>query len=142
MTAPTIVIGCGATKLTYRAPARLLYTGLLFTMARRAAETDGRPWVVLSGLHGFLTPDEVVAPYDRAVTTTADHDHLVQAIQTTAHKVTQPLEAWCPPKYIAAMLAAGMHVTATPLAGLDVGYQRQWLGAHTRANTPSLWSIT
>src|SRR5690606_29892612 len=106
-----IVVGCGATKAPYPTTVRYLYNGALFLMARRAADADGRPWVVLSGLHGFLTPDEVVAPYDRTVTTTADHDHLVQAIQATAHKVTQPLEAWCPPKYIAALLAAGMHVT-------------------------------
>ena len=138
----TIVVGCGATKAPYPATVRYLYTGRMFLLARRAADADGRPWVVLSALHGFLTPDEVVAPYDYTVTTAADHDRLVQTIQATAHKVVGPVEAWCPDRYVSAIHAAGIAVAAQPLRGLGVGHQRTWLASHIRANTPSLWSIT
>lgn len=59
-----IVVGCGKSKLDHSAPARELYTGSLFRMARRYAEASGRPWVILSGAHGVIGPDVVLRPYD------------------------------------------------------------------------------
>lgn len=140
MTAPTIVIGCGATKLTHRAPARLLYTGSLFTMARRAAEADGRAWVILSALHGFLYPRDLVAPYDHTVKTAADHAQLVTAIDATRHKVVGPVEAWCPARYVSAIRAASIIVAAQPLRGLGIGHQRAWLASHARQGVPDLFT--
>lgn len=49
-----IVIGCGKAKLDRAAPARELYTGSLFRMARRYAVASKRPWVILSGAHGII----------------------------------------------------------------------------------------
>lgn len=59
-----IVVGCGKSKLDHSAPARELYTGSLFRMARRYAEASGRPWVILSGAHGVIGPHVVLRPYD------------------------------------------------------------------------------
>lgn len=46
------------------APARELYTGALFAAARRRAVASGKPWYILSALHGLVHPEEQLAPYD------------------------------------------------------------------------------
>ncbi len=67
------VIACGAGKAARPAPARDLYTGVGFRHALQAAATQAawsaahgqRPAVlVLSALHGLITLDKVIAPYD------------------------------------------------------------------------------
>ena len=131
----TIVIPCGRRKASTTMPARLLYVGSTFKLASRAAIADGRPWVILSALRGFLDPDEDVAPYDHTVTTATDYAHLVDAIRRTAHRVTEPVESWVPARYTAAMRGAGIAVESTPLAGLSMGFQRAWLSRHITSNT-------
>jgi hypothetical protein len=69
----TYVIPCGAAKQDRPAPARDLYTGPMFRHTLAAAETEaawcnanGTPTriLVLSALHGLITLDEAIAPYD------------------------------------------------------------------------------
>lgn len=62
-----IVVGCGKRKLDRSAPARELYTGSLFVMARRYAEASGKPWVILSAAHGVIDPSVVIRPYDQTL---------------------------------------------------------------------------
>ena len=67
------VVPCGAEKVAHDAPAAELYTGSLFQEvlanvvdeARATEELLGEPVqvLILSALHGFLTLEEVVAPY-------------------------------------------------------------------------------
>lgn len=71
----TVVVACGASKLSTPAPARALYIGALFTSARVAAERltaawTGGParWWVASAKHGLVHPDEVLRPYNLALT--------------------------------------------------------------------------
>jgi hypothetical protein len=59
-----VLVGCGAAKRPVRSKARDLYTGSLFTAARRHAETTGLPWFVLSAEHGIVHPDREIDPYD------------------------------------------------------------------------------
>lgn len=66
-----IIVGCGKSKLARSAPARELYTGSLFRLARRYAELSGQDWVVLSGGHGVIAPDVIIAPYDQGLPETA-----------------------------------------------------------------------
>jgi hypothetical protein len=70
----TYVIPCSARKAAAAAPARDLYTGAMFRHSLAAAEALAR-WdraqgheariLVLSALHGLVTLDQVIAPYDR-----------------------------------------------------------------------------
>lgn len=60
-----IVVGCGKSKLDRPAPAAELYTGSLFRAARRYCEARGEPWVIVSGEHGLILPEQVIAPYDK-----------------------------------------------------------------------------
>ena len=60
---PHILIPCGGAKLDHAAPARDLYTGGLFRLARRFAEARG-PWWILSAKHGLVHPDTELEPYN------------------------------------------------------------------------------
>lgn len=62
-----IVVGCGKQKRAESAPAKDLYIGSLFRMARRYAEARGGPWVILSAAHGVIDPDWIIRPYDAAL---------------------------------------------------------------------------
>ena len=59
-----VLVGCVKTKLPSAAPADELYTSPLFRKRRRYAEATGRPWFILSALHGLVHPDLVLEPYD------------------------------------------------------------------------------
>ncbi|NEE25426.1 hypothetical protein G3M53_08090 [Streptomyces sp. SID7982] len=64
---PVVVIPCSGAKLDRPAPAGDLYIGPLHIMARQAADAlvaGGGTVLVLSALHGLLTLDEKVEPYD------------------------------------------------------------------------------
>jgi len=60
------LVACGARKLSHPAPARELYAGMLFRLASAYAERACDEWYILSGKHGLVLPDEVLAPYDSA----------------------------------------------------------------------------
>lgn len=58
------LISCGARKGAGPAPARELYTSTLFRKSRAFAEAYGDSWYVISALHGLLSPDQTVSPYN------------------------------------------------------------------------------
>lgn len=130
MKPPVIVIQCGEAKRDEPAPARDLYVGQPFVMARDAAERDGRPWLILSARHGLVPPNRILAPYDRV-------------LRTRAHKVTlsrwvagqQPprsVESWCSRHYSDVLRWAGVSVEE-PLAGVGIGDRYSWWAAHAVA---------
>jgi len=158
--APTVtprllVIACGARKGPQAAPAADLYRGQLFTAARRAAEADGRPWVILSAKHGLLRPTDVIDPYDATLTTDDDVTLLGSKVHSAAcfdsyhrqmpgqpehwrwpvHLLAAEVEAWCPARYVQALRLGRLNVTATPLAGLGIGQQKGWLTARHHQQT-------
>lgn len=67
-TSTWVIIPCGAEKAAEASPARSLYTGGMFRLALQAAEAlaaeEGAEVLVLSALHGLVTLDQVLAPYD------------------------------------------------------------------------------
>ena len=129
MRPPVLVIACGSRKIPTPAPARDLYVGSLFRAARAAAEADGRPWLICSAAHGLLTPDTVIAPYERALgSSRADIAGLAGLI--AAQRPPPVVEAWTPRRYTAALAQAGVRIGAAPLAGLGIGHQLAWLTQH------------
>lgn len=58
------LVGCGKTKRRSAAPAKDLYTGHLFCLARAYAERFCDAWAILSAKHFLVMPDEVIEPYD------------------------------------------------------------------------------
>ncbi|WP_327072067.1 DUF6884 domain-containing protein [Kitasatospora sp. NBC_01302] len=66
-----LVIPCSSTKLDHPAPVGQLYApGSLHRLCRKAADalaTEDTTTLVLSSRHGFLTLDQVVAPYAQRI---------------------------------------------------------------------------
>lgn len=141
VTAPTIVIGCSEAKVSHPAPARALYTGQAFILARAAAEVSGRPWFILSGLHGLLHPDTRLAPYDHTLRTYEDRVRLAEAIRATSGRLpSTDVEAWLSGPYLHALRGDWPGTVHAPLDGMALGYQKQWFRRYVlhNANTP-LW---
>jgi len=59
-----IIIGCSAEKLKYKAPAKDLYTGVIFKKSLNLANRIGGDIYILSGLYGLVTPDTIIEPYE------------------------------------------------------------------------------
>ena len=59
-----ILIGCSALKLDYPSPAKDLYTGVIFKKSLNLANRIGGDIYILSGLHGLVTPDTIIEPYE------------------------------------------------------------------------------
>lgn len=66
--ATALLLGCVSLKRSERAPAKDLYCSPLWRRRRAYAESSGRPWLILSALHGLVDPDELLDPYDLSLT--------------------------------------------------------------------------
>lgn len=94
----TYVVPCGAGKLDHPAPARDLYTGTHFrhTLAKAtqcahldtAAGLGPTRVLILSALHGLVTPEQVLAPYDMTITAPGSITVQRLAEQATARGIT------------------------------------------------------
>lgn len=73
------LVACSATKLARPAPARELYSSPLFRMASVVAEAHHDHWLILSAKYGVVHPDEVVAPYNRALSVMDKFDRMAWA---------------------------------------------------------------
>ncbi len=139
--ARVIVVGCGSAKADQERPAAELYTGSLFRAARRAAQEDGRAWLICSAEHGLIPPTQVLAPYQRGLPDTPDGiARLAGVIATQRHVLARAagraragVEVWAPARYVRALRAGGVDVRLTPLAGLGIGEQIGWLTRHAHA---------
>jgi len=135
--APTfILIGCGARKLPHPAPARDLYTGSLFRAARSYAEASGLPWMILSGLHGLVAPDQVLEPYDHRLTGPWTSWPVLATVEQQLRALgwSGVVEVHAGHDYgsllsLAAWLADRPLDIISPVAGLPVGRRLAWYRA-------------
>jgi len=106
-----LVVPCGRAKLNRPAAARLLYSSAHFRFVLAGVEraAAGAPVRVLSALHGLVSPDTVLAPYDvtmaDAASVTADR----LAAQLAAEHVLEVV-AYLPRAYLARLAAAAAHI--------------------------------
>jgi len=121
---PLYLIACSSAKLGHAAPAAELYQGQAFKLAMAAAERAGADVIILSALHGAVSPTRQLQPYDRALC-----DMNTQQRQVWAGMVAQQLQQH---KDRAITVLAGKHYAAAvdyfpnvsrPLAGLGIGQQ-------------------
>lgn len=70
------LVGCVKSKLSRPAPAQELYTSALFEGRRRWVEQTCDRWFILSALHGLVHPDEVLEPYDQALSSASSRARL------------------------------------------------------------------
>lgn len=117
-------------------PAKDLYTSSWFTKARRYAEGTGCPWFILSAEHGLVSPDQVLAPYEKTLNTMP-----IAERRKWAERVAAQLKEMSPQMEIAVFLAGQRYreflsdhlqsrnvVVEVPMQGLRIGEQLSWLG--------------
>jgi hypothetical protein len=64
------LVGCVKSKAAEAKPAKgplHIYTSALFRGARRAVERTCDTWFILSAAHGLVSPDRLLAPYERTL---------------------------------------------------------------------------
>lgn len=134
-----ILISCSSTKLDHAAPAKDLYTSPLFRKARELAERSGRPWMILSAKHGLLDPEQIVEPYDLALSDLrAEQRHqwagMVRRQLSARWEGLATFEIYAGKLYLAAV--EGLEYTE-PLAGLQVGERLRTLNLLLSCSEPA-----
>ena len=139
----TYLVACVSRKRLSTVPAQDLYISEWFTRARRYVECAGGRWFILSSLHGLLTPDQVIAPYEKTLSRTGMAER-----RLWASRVCRQLESKLPQgghvvvlagqayrEHLMAFLQARGRVEV-PMEGLGLGEQLHWLAAHTMMGAP------
>jgi hypothetical protein len=132
-----VLISCSKSKLTERAPARELYTGTLFKKAVTWAERHGYEWFVISALHGLVTPEQTIAPYNYSLKDRrgsrereswaylAISAHLTTHVAKGSHAFLIMPELYR--RYIQHELDRQSITYTNPLQHLAIGEQMRWL---------------
>lgn len=135
-----VLVGCVKTKADTRLPARDLYRSPLFLRRRRYAEGSGKPWFVLSALHGLVHPDEPIEPYDLYLATASEayrHDWAKQVVEQIEQRfgdlTGQVFELHASAAYahpvVPSLRRSGAQVI-WPFEGLTFGEHLAWYRSH------------
>jgi len=129
------LVSCVKSKKSSSAAAQDLYVSPLFHGLRRFAESKADAWYILSAEHGLLSPDEIVAPYEKTLNKMPRAERLAWA-----EKVRQQLLEVLPTgaeiillagaRYrhdIEAFLRSRGYAVSVPLEGFKMGQQLQYL---------------
>jgi len=131
----TCLVACVGSKLPRSAQAKQIYTSALFRKSRRYSELFHENWFVLSAKHGLLEPDEHIHPYELTLNKVgrAERRQWAKATFSQILRVCDPRTQFvflAGERYrqdlVPLLQEAGFGVH-TPLAGLPIGKQLQWL---------------
>ena len=134
-----VLISCSKTKLSTPAIARELYTGQLFKKAVAWAERHQYRWFIVSALHGLVTPDQELDPYNFTIKDWRKRERESWAHQAIAGQLTRYASPGShallilPQSYrlcIQEELNRAAFTYENPVAGLAIGQQMQWLDSH------------
>ncbi len=131
-----LLLGCVKGKGSRPAPARDLYTSVMFRKRRAYAEASGHAWFILSAQHGLVHPDDKLSPYDMALgkrTAACRAQWGRDVVDALRHRLGQlsgtTFEVHAGAPYVDAIRelleAAGARVVL-PLQGLTQGQQLAW----------------
>jgi hypothetical protein len=138
--ATIVLIGCSKSKLNRQATARELYTGQLFKKAVDWAERHGYQWFVISALHGLVTPNQTIAPYDYSLKDRRGsrereswahqtiHGQLTTHVSKASHAILIMPELYR--RYIQPELDRQSITYTNPLQRLAMGKQMRWLDSN------------
>lgn len=143
-----VLLGCVAEKGRIPAPAKDLYVSALWRKRRGYAEGTGMPWAILSAEHGLVDPEQVIAPYDRALKQEPrgyrerwSSNTAVQVVERLRALGLEAVEAHAGADYlehglIAALQHHGIQVS-WPVRGLKIGEQLAWYDTHGDRSPPA-----
>lgn len=133
------LVSCVSRKKQQPCAARDLYASDLFLKARRYVEASACPWFILSAEYGLVSPDQVIAPYERTLNTMSIADRrawaarvakqLAEAVPDLSQVVFLAGERYR--EFLANHLSGRGVTMSVPMNGLRIGEQLSWLGKHT-----------
>lgn len=137
------LVACSKAKLDHAAPARELYQGALFKLARAYVEATCDEWLILSAFHGVVHPDTVIQPYERSLADMPREARKAWGGRTGAdiarrygygHHADTPTATFlvlASASYVDPMRSGifvrWLHASSMPLRGLGIGHQKAWL---------------
>lgn len=133
------LVSCVSLKREEQCQACDLYVSDLFRKARRFVEASGCPWFILSAEYGLVTPDQVIAPYERTLNTMGvaarrEWAKLVAAQLTDAVPNLSRVVFLAGERYrefLARHLEGRGVEVSVPMRGLRIGEQLSWLAQHS-----------
>ena len=131
------LVSCVKTKQAGREyhKAGDLYTSPLFKGMRRYAEKHADRWFILSAMHGLMTPEKLVLPYEKTLGSMNDRQRAAWSapISRELENILKPgdevifLAGRAYRDYVGGNFARlGVSVTV-PMEGMGLGQQLQWL---------------
>jgi hypothetical protein len=134
------LVGCVKNKLDHAAPAADLYVSTLFQGRRAYVERTCERWFVLSALHGVVSPEAVLEPYDVTLNDASQAER-----RAWATKVLRQLDAelgsvagrtfeihagahYCDHGLVKGLRERGA-IVEQPVAGLGLGQQLEFYSA-------------
>ena len=143
-----VLISCSKSKLETKASARELYTGDLFQKAVTWAERHQHPWFIVSALHGLVTPDQELTPYDFTLKQLRTREREAwgqRAISALSKYAATGSHAFLimPELYRRSIQPALLQHGITyenPVKGMRIGQQKSWLMNHS-AKTDSTRTV-
>ena len=129
---PLYLISCSASKMNTSAPARNLYTGQLFQLSMRVAELAKGDVLILSAKHHVVSPDEILSHYECEMprTKSARAEWAKKTASMLVPFRNRPTIVLAGKFYADATI--GFTNKKTPLAGLGIGHQLQYLKELTK----------
>jgi Family of unknown function (DUF6884) len=132
------LVGCVSLKNRVASAAKDLYRSELFRRRRMYAEQSGRPWLIISALHGLVEPSDVLEPYNvslkdlSAADRTALDERIVDQLEANFGSLRGRIfEVHAGDEYVVTLQRAlrtkGV-VLLRPLRGLRIGEQLAWYG--------------
>src|SRR2546421_547529 len=133
--AEIFLVSCASTKLEEPAKAEDLYVSPLFIKAKKFAQLSADKWFILSAKHKLLEPHRRIKPYDKTLLLMPKEQRKKWAIQVARelrsktspkdHVVILAGEAYR--QYLVPELEQMGYSVQTPVEGLSIGRQLQWL---------------
>jgi hypothetical protein len=133
--AEIFLVSCASTKLQEPARAEDLYVSPLFVKAKKLAQLSADKWFILSAKHMLLDPHRRIKPYDKTLLLMPKEQR-----RKWANQVARELRSKTSPKdhvvilageayrqYLVPELKEMGYSVQTPVEGLSIGRQLQWL---------------
>lgn len=129
------LISCVGKKLTTPTRAQGLYVSSWFLKVRDYIGTTRGPWFILSAEYGLVSPDRVVAPYDRTLNTMRKPDRQAWAVRVRDQMehslpVTDRIVVLAGRRYrefLMDYLRQRARTVEVPMEGLGIGKQLHFL---------------
>lgn len=130
------LVSCVGKKQLGPTAAKDLYISPWFKKARHYVENIGCSWFILSAEHGLVSPDQIIAPYEKtlntmpiaerrkwAATVISQIDDVLPQLECTVFMAGQRYR-----EFLISHLQGRNVAIEVPMEGLGIGEQLSWLG--------------